>query len=149
MNIQILTGKVKYISHEVNEKLTATPANQMDFVSKVDIEMRHNKIEGHEVDIIIEQGYVLSKTKNDVVLTIKSSSHFKIVPYDHEFFKKPASTLLVNTITDIVKVSSAHNSGMFCIIREDYGMDEISPQPIPKETIKNLIFNNLNRHLLS
>lgn len=148
-NIKIFTGKVKYISHEVDEIATSLAANEMDFVSSIDINIKHIKTDGHEIGIFINQGYIKSKSKNDKILIINSSSHFKVVPYDEEIFKKPAPVLLINLLTDMVKIASAHNSGMFCIIREDYGMDAISPQPIPKGNLKNQIFNSVNRYLFS
>lgn len=80
---------------------------------------------------------------------IESISRFKVVPYDDDFFRRPAKTILVSMITDMAIKASDHNLGMFVIIREDYGIKDIVPMPLAKGKLKDLIFNDINRQLLS
>lgn len=147
--INIMLGDIKYLSHNVNEALVENfePKDVNTFI-RVRIEMKHDKNQGHFIDIFVEQGFDTKKDQTKV-LTVESTTQFLIAPYDNVFFKKPAKVELVRMMTVLTEKACDHNRGMFVIISEDYGRKEARFRPLSEQETKNLIFNDVNKHLLS
>jgi hypothetical protein len=147
--LSLMVGKVDYIAHTVDEDLAPNcKPGDVDHVIDIHVDLKHIKNDGHEIEFRVEQG-LMKKNSSVKILMIESTSKFKVIPYDSDFFKKPAKIGLVNLITDIAVKALDHNLGMFVIIREDYGMKDILPMPFHKGKIKDMIFNDINRQLLS
>lgn len=147
--IQILMGRIDYLSHTVNENLLSTKIDKIDALYSLIFKINHLKNDGHEIEVIVNQGFGLKKPSTEIILTIESCSKFKVIPYTDGIFKKPASIEMIKLFTEISKLAIAHNSGMFCIIREDYGLEEWNPRPISADVLKSLIFNDTNKLFLN
>lgn len=144
-----MLGKVDYVSHTVDENLASScRPSDVAFVIDAHVELKHIKNDGHEITLKVEQG-LTKKASDHKILMIESVSRFKVIPYDDDFFKKPAKTQMISMITDMAIKALDHNLGMFVIIREDYGIKDIIPMPMPRGQIKDIIFNDVNRQLLS
>lgn len=145
-----MLGKVNYIAHTVDESLAANckRTDDMDHIIDIHVDLKHIKNDGHEVEFHVEQG-VMKRNSGIKILMIESTTIFKVIPYDSEFFKKPAQVGMINMITDMAIKALDHNLGMFVVIREDYEMKDVIPMPYPKGKIKDMIYNDINRQLLS
>lgn len=147
--LNISVGKIEYLSHNVDELLAPIiKPNEADAWVHIKVDLDHKEKDGHYITVLVEQG-IVKKNTNHKVLTIESKAQFKVTPYDYEFFKKPANTVAIKMVTDIVEKCTDFNKGMFVIIREDYGLNEALPAPIPKGKLKDLIYNDVNKQFLN
>jgi len=147
--INIMMNQIEYIGEEADEDFAPiSKANEVDNWLKVKIEMRHDSKSGHFVDLNVKQGFVKTKT-SDAVLVVESITHFKIEPYDKNLFKKPASLELTKLALELIQIACHHNRGIFAVVRDNYGMKHAMPCGIHPNKIKSLIWEDLNRELLS
>lgn len=147
--LHILMGEVKYLHHFVEEDAIKTikPIEVNHFI-RVSVRLTHKKEDAHYIDFEVEQGFD-RKTDKVKILTVISSTKYKVIPYDNQFFKKPATTSLVKMITSMAHRACDMNRGMFVVIREDYGLNEALPMAIEDSKMKDLIYNDINTNLLN
>lgn len=143
--MNVLFGRVEYITNHVNENILED--NDLIAVSFYTIDINHNT-DGHEILINVKQG--LSKPdKKSIALAVESVSQFKVVPYNKTLFTKPLGTGLIHILVKLIQTAAAQNTGMFCIIREDYGKESHTPPMMFEDEIKSQLYNKVQGHLFN
>ena len=142
-------GEIKYIDEISEESLLETPIELTEWVANIFFDIKHDKKEGHIIAIKVTQGVVPTGNHEKVILVINSESKFKLYPYNDNIFKKPLSKELIEFLAGIAKIALAHNGGMFCVIKDEYGLQKFQPKAIHDNDLKRQIHDQVNRFLLN
>jgi hypothetical protein len=138
--IKVIATKVAedFIKREPAAILKNSCQPFIDFSFKID-----HVDDGHEIVITVIQGIKPIWDTNVTVLSVNSSSEFKVIPLDKSVFDKSINDTLMEFMLDFTRMAISNNSGMLSLLASQSNFPEAKVATLSIEDLKGKIRNEL------